>query len=58
MQRLCQGIDIVRIEKIPVTEEEFWAKTVLPHHMKNNTIGHDNPRFKRELVDACVASIK
>ena len=57
MQRLCQGIDIVRIEKIPVTEEEFRAKTVLPY-WKNNTIGHEHPRFKRELLPQCDASVK
>ena len=48
MQTLCEGIDIVRIEQIPVTEEEFMAKTVFPAFMKNNTIGQGHPRFKRQ----------
>jgi len=48
MQTLCEGIDIVRVEQIPVTEEEFRDKTVFPAFM-NNTIGQGHPRFKREI---------
>ena len=51
MQRLCQGIDIVRIAQIPVSEEEFRARTVLP--LLNNTVGHDHRRFKRETFSMC-----
>ena len=52
MQMLCEGIDIVRIEQIPVTEEEFRAKTIFPAFM-NNTIGQGHPRFKRQTIEFC-----
>jgi hypothetical protein len=57
MQNLCEGIDIVEIEQIQVSEEEFMARTVSP--FLNNTLGHPHQRSKRTATfSVCDTSSK
>ena len=55
MQMLCEGLDIVRINQIQVSDEEFDDKTVSPLVM-NATFGQDHHRFKRKIFSVCSTS--
>jgi len=49
MKTLCEGLDIIQIEEIEVSEEEFNQRTVNP--FLNHTLGQDDGlrRVKREF---------
>ena len=55
MQTLCEGIDIIEIEQIQVTNEEFLNRSVSPftNQTLDSSIGH---RFKRATFVICDAS--
>lgn len=45
MKTLCEGLDIIQIKEIEVSEEEFNQRTVNP--FLNHTLGQDHNRVKR-----------
>ena len=55
MQTLCEGIDIIEIEQIQVTNEEFLNRSVSPfmNQTLDSSIGQ---RFKRSTFAFCNAS--